>query len=58
MNDPVCELDKAVNKLKLKYRTYIVEYDIEQVCTSRILFPTLFLAYCCIRVHNIIAYLL
>jgi hypothetical protein len=55
MNDPVCELDKAVNKLKLKY---IVEYNIEQVCTSRILFPTLFLAYCCICVHNIIAYLL
>jgi len=29
MNNPVCEMDKAVNKLRLKYRTYIVEYDVE-----------------------------
>ena len=29
MNNLVCEMDKAVNKLRLKYMTYIVEYDVE-----------------------------
>jgi len=31
MNNPVSDIDKAVNKLRLKYRMYIVEYDIEVV---------------------------
>lgn len=31
MCNPVTELDKAVNKLRTKYRSYIVEYDVEDV---------------------------
>jgi hypothetical protein len=31
MTHPVTEMDKAVTKLQLKYITYIVEYDTEDV---------------------------
>lgn len=31
MCNPVTELDKAFNKLRTKYRSYIVEYDVEDV---------------------------
>nr|ABD32457.1 hypothetical protein MtrDRAFT_AC151521g7v2 [Medicago truncatula] len=29
MKNPFSDLDKAINKLRLKYRSYIVEYDID-----------------------------
>ncbi|RHN52245.1 hypothetical protein MtrunA17_Chr6g0478391 [Medicago truncatula] len=29
LKNPVSEYDKAINKLQMKYRTYIVEYDFE-----------------------------
>ena len=29
MSNPATELDRAVNKLRTKYRSYIVEYDIK-----------------------------
>ncbi|KEH40926.1 PIF1-like helicase [Medicago truncatula] len=29
MKNPISDLDKAINKLRLKYRSYIVEYDID-----------------------------
>jgi hypothetical protein len=31
MTNSVSEMDKVINKLKLKYRTYILEYDAEDV---------------------------
>jgi len=31
MNNLVCEIDRVINKLRLKYRTYIIEYDVEDV---------------------------
>ena len=39
MNNPVCERDKAVNKLRLKYKTYIVEYDVE---VGAVVLPSMF----------------
>jgi hypothetical protein len=39
MNNPVCEMEKAVNKLRLKYRTYIVEYDVE---VGAVMLPSMF----------------
>lgn len=37
LTNPVSEYDKAINKLQLKYRTYIVDYDVETgaVCLPR-----------------------
>ncbi|RHN51941.1 hypothetical protein MtrunA17_Chr6g0474771 [Medicago truncatula] len=29
-NNPVTDFEKAVNKLRQKYRSYIVEYDTEE----------------------------
>jgi len=37
MTNHVCEMDKAVNKLRLKYKTYIVEYDVEEVGSRSVL---------------------
>jgi len=31
INNPVCDMDIDVNKLRLKYRTYIAKYDVEEV---------------------------
>ena len=31
VTNPISDLDKAVNTLRMKYRTYIVEYDVEEV---------------------------
>jgi len=31
MTHPVIEMDKTLTKLQLKYKTYIVEYDTEDV---------------------------
>lgn len=31
MADPIGEMGVVVNKLHLKYKTYIVEYDVEDV---------------------------
>jgi len=31
VNNPVSDLNMAVNKLQMKYRLYIVEYDVEEV---------------------------
>jgi len=37
VKNPVLDIDKAINKLRLKYRTYIVEYDFDSV--SMLSFP-------------------
>lgn len=31
VNNPVTDIDKAVDKLRQKYRSYIVEYDVVEV---------------------------
>ncbi|RHN63399.1 putative transcription factor MBF1 family [Medicago truncatula] len=31
MNNPICEIEKAINKLRMKYKTYIFEYVVEDV---------------------------
>jgi hypothetical protein len=30
--NPVTEIDMMINELRLKYRTYMVEVDVEYVC--------------------------
>ncbi|AET02588.1 hypothetical protein MTR_8g043700 [Medicago truncatula] len=30
--NPVTEMDRRINELRLKYRTYMVEVDVEYVC--------------------------
>jgi len=36
VKNPVTDLDKAIIKLRLKYRSYIVEYKIDVVCVCSI----------------------
>jgi hypothetical protein len=48
MDNPVDDVDKAVNKLKLKYRTYIVEYNVEEVGSRSILLRNLLLLLLCL----------
>ncbi|KEH29876.1 hypothetical protein MTR_4g053887 [Medicago truncatula] len=38
-NNPVTDFDKAVNKLRQKYRSYIVEYDAEE---GAVMLPNMF----------------
>lgn len=37
--NPVSEIDKIVNELRIKYRTYVVEFNVEHVGYRDFIFP-------------------
>jgi hypothetical protein len=50
--NPVSEIDKIVNELRIKYSTYVVEFNVEHVGYHYFIFPVfLFLSIICFTLY-------